>query len=740
MQLFETEVRPRLSIQPRDYQSEAVENAIHLWDAGTEGALVRAFTGAGKTIIAAMLIDLWLNRGDDYRAMVLSYEQQLVDQFAEEVHDVLGIQPGIEMERETWKGQPIVVASRQSLLPKSLADEQQKLQLSLHGITDANMLTASLAKKLIKDLANGAIDSGDAQAIVGEHNCHWMTNAERQIVSRVHRFDHRYNWLIVADEAHKFAYKLKSIGHIHDWFSQNEKSRWLGITATPKRSDGVSIGHKMFPGVALDFPLYSPRGRCAIREGYAVPYRQKYICVEGVDFKSLKKVAGDFDDHELERVLGTEEALAKLVEPLLDLCEKRKTLIFSPTVEMAKNVSAYINARVKCECECGTVKWYPSLLVGDGAACPDCLSLIDVKNIIQGGDQCHVIHEAIPKTHRKEIYHGHQSGKFQFLSVCGLCKEGYNDPDIACVAVFRPVSKAASSLAEQMKGRGSRPLRNLINGMASAPERREAIERSDKPDCLIVDLVGITGLADCASTALIYSEGLPDEVKQKAEDILLSGEIEDVEDAIEEATARVEADKERIRQERLEMERRAKEEAQRRAKAQAEVSYSTHEVGTGSAVDPSRVTDKQLAFTRFLGMEFDGWEPSKKQAMRIIGQLQTGMAPSEVAYSNGIPEGSWKQSFATSGQIWKLRSLGYRGNASTLTRLQASGEIERRLNPAKFYGEKIVKAADAEHLTTLAQEVSALHKERKLSDAEYATLVEQGRHKRNSFNNQPEEF
>ena len=740
MQLFSTEVRPRLSIVPRDYQGEAVDNTIKIWDSGTTGALVRAFTGAGKTIIAAMLIDEWLQRGDDYRALVLSYEQQLVDQFAQEINDVLGIEPGVEMEKHTWKGQPICIASRQSLLPKGLADDQQKAQLAGHGIRDVGLLTSSLAKTLIRQLSRGQIDPGDAAAIIGEHNCHWMTHQERGIVSRIHRFDCRYNWLIVADEAHKFIYKLKSIGHVYDWFAQNTKTRWLGITATPKRADGVSIGHKLFPGVALDFPLYSPKGRCAIREGYAVPYRQKYICVEGVDFKSLEKVAGDFDENELERVLGTEDQLAKLVEPLLDLCTSRRTLIFSPTVQMAKDVSSYINARVRCECECGTVKWYPSLLIGDGATCPDCLSHLEVKNITHSGDQCKVIHESIPTLQRKEIYHGHQNGKFQFLSVCGLCKEGYNDPDISCVAVFRPVSKAASSLAEQMKGRGSRPLRGVINGMATAGERLEAIQNSSKPDCLIVDLVGITGLADCASTALIYSEGLPDEVQQVAEQILLDGEMEDVEDAIEEAQQRVEADKERIKQERLEMERRAKEEAERRAKANAEVTYSTHEVGTGSAVDPSRVSDAQLKFIRFLGLDFDGWEPTKKQAGRMITQLKEGTPIEDVAYTNGIPEGSWKAAFATGKQIWKLRAVGYRGNAANMTPKQASDEINRRVDPAKYYGEKLGEISDGVVLSTVAAEIARLHKERRMTDAQFAALCDQGRRRRNYLNTQPEDF
>lgn len=730
MQLFATETRPSgLSITPRDYQTEACDNAIRIWDSGTTGALVRAFTGAGKTIIACMLIDRWLNRGPDYRAMVLSYEIQLCDQFAEEIGDVLGITPGMERESRTWKGEPIVVASRQTLLSKKLANNAEKDWFAERGIDDVGLLTHSQAKTLIRQMQNGELDAGDARAIIGEHNCHWMTNQERGVVSRVHRFDWRLNWLIVADEAHKFIYKHKSIGHLYDWFGQNTRTRWLGITATPKRADGISIGHKLFPGIALDFPLYTPRGRCAVREGYAVPYRQKYICVEGVDFKSLKKVAGDFDENDLQRVLGTEEQLARLVEPMLDMCETRKTLIFSPTVQMAKDVSSYINARAKCQCDCGNRKWFPSLLIGDGAKCPKCDALIEVRHTVASGEQCKVLHESIPAQQRKEIYGGHQGGRFQFLSVCGLCKEGYNDPDIACVAVFRPVSKAASSLAEQMKGRGSRPLRGLINGLATAQERCEAIASSPKPDCLIVDLVGITGLADCASTVLIYSEGLPDEVQQLASDLLVEGEIEDVEEAIEQAKQRVEADKERIRKERLEQERRAKEEAERRAKAEADVNYSAHDMGTGTNTDPTRPSEKMLRFIQFLGMEFSGWEPTRQQAKRIIGQLQDGESLDEIAYYNGIPAESWKPATCSGKQLWKLRSLGYHGSRD-LTPKQASDEIERRVNPAKHYGDAILTVRTPEKLTDMAREIAALHRERRITEAEYQTLVNRGRARR----------
>lgn len=739
--LFATEARPcGLAITPRDYQIESTDNLFRIFDSGALGALIRAFTGAGKTIMSCMAIDRWLNRGPDYRAMILSYEIQLCDQFADEIEDVLNVKPGMERDKKQWEGQPVLVASRQTLQPKKLADVDHKAWFKANGIDELGLLTRDLAKTIIRQMTKGEIDRGDAVALIGEHNCHWMCNQATGIVSRVHKFDWRLNWLIVADEAHKFIYGHKSIGPIYDWFAQNDQTRWLGITATPKRADGVSIGHKLFPGIAIDYPLYSPRGRCAVKQGYAVPYRQKYICVEGVDFKSLAKVRGDFDEGQLQQILGTEEQLAKLIEPMLDLCGERRTLIFSVTVQMAKDVEAYINARAKCRCACGNEKWYPSLMIGDGAQCPACNALIEVPHIVLSGDQCRTIHESVPATQRKELYREHQGGKYQFLSVCGLCREGYNDPDIACVAVFRPVSKAASSLAEQMKGRASRPLRGLIEGMATAQDRLEAIAGSSKPDALIIDLVGITGLADCASTVLIYSEGLPDEVRNLAEDLLVEGNIENVEAAIAEATQRVEANKERIRQERLEQDRRAKEEAERRAKAGAEVTYSAHEAGSGSNVDPTRVTDKQLKGIEWRGMKFEGWEPTKKQASRIIGQLEAGNPADEVAYSNGIDDDNWKAVELFGWQRGKLRRAGYKGDVNGWTPQRASRELRRLETPGAYYSDAILAVRSHDDLNAMGREIVSLHRERRITDDEYATLVNRGRSRRQQLEPTTEDF
>ena len=715
-----------MSIVPRDYQGQDHDESFRLWDRGVRGTLTRAFTGAGKTLMACIKANTWLQRGGNHRVMVVSYERQLVAQFAQEVHDYLGIHPGIEMEDEAVSHDaipPVTVVSRQSVLVHKPATDEQMMVLREMGVPERFSCTQVRASKYLKFLrAEGDLDvvvedMERAMESPEHHNGKW---------SRIHKFDWRFNWLVIFDEAHRHTHKMPSVGHIVDWFDQNPNSRRTGLTATPKRGDGVSIGDKMFPEISLDYPLFALRRPCAVKDGWAVPYRQQYIEVAGVDFRNIAMDGNDFDDEDLARKLmghqngvsldeqqkRKEEALAKLVLPLLEKVGDRKTLIFSPTVEMAKDVAGFINARVEAHCPCGKVCWYPRLLIGDGAKC-ECGEFIAAEMITKGELQARQLDGSSHPKQREAVYKGHQDGDFQFLSVCGLCREGYNDPDISCVAIFRPVSKKASSLAEQMKGRGCRPCRKIareLGKLTDAEARRKMIAESDKPDCLIIDLVGVTGLADCASTVEIYAEGLPDEVKERAEDLLADATEEDVdvEEVIAQAQKEVDEEREKARREREAAERRAREEAERRAKADARVQYTSHDIGHGSNVNPNDATEKQLNFIAFLGLKITRAIPTRKQAGRIISQLRLRIPVEEVARTNGLGEGQWEANGPSLGQVNLMRRLGvdpYRAKTS----YDASLLIEAMKDPEslmKSLCEGISKARSGEELNAVGGDVA----------------------------------
>ncbi len=529
---------PRAKFSPRDYQQEGIDKAFHLFDEGHIGVMFRQPTGTGKTVSGTMIADLWLQRGPEYRVLVVAHERQLIQQFANEVYDILGMQPAIEMGAE-------------------------------HQCSGNNLITIGSRASLYKSEGEG--DSA---------------------VSRLYKFRPEYNWLLIIDEAHRWKRSMPSCKPIIEWFEKNPMSRRLGLTATPERSDKVSL-KGLFSGIASDYRLFDiDGGRCAVNDGWAVPYDQRFIVVEGVDFKNLHLVGKDFDKNELAEILGESETLAKLCDPLMDIVGRRRTIIFSPVTAMARDVALYINSRME----------HTAAMSLDGEY-PDDL--------------------------RQQIYRQHQRGDFQFLSVCGLCREGYNDPGIGCVAVFRPTK--SRGLAEQMKGRGCRPLRGTVSVDMTATERRAAIAASDKPSCLIVDLVGVTGLGDCPSTASIMAEGKPDEVIARANAAMLNkspNEPSDVATEVRKAEAAINEEKRVAAKKALENRQR---EMNRRSKIKTDTRYHQTQVGHGGggAGQQSQnqvvlATPKHIGWLKWKGVTCDLTGLTQKEARRMSAIINNG--------------------------------------------------------------------------------------------------------------------
>ena len=477
-----------------------------------------------------------------------------------------------------------------------------------------------------------------------------------------------------------------------------------------------------------------------------MPFLNKFVLVEGVDFADFKacKKQDEIDEKFAEQV-ETEEALARLCDPMLDLADERRTIIFSATVSMAQHTADYINARSRCLCSaCNKLHWYPTLNIGDGRACRDCGAVLDGESVVKCGPTAHFMDGETPHVERQRILREYRSGDVQFLSVCGLCKEGFNDPPTSCVVVFRPVSKKAGSLAEQMKGRGSRPLAGIIEGLATAEERKQAIAESAKPNCLVVDLVGITGLADCASTVQIYAEGIPDAIVARAEEIAVAGGVPDPLECL--AQAQREAEEEaRRRREKMAAEIRRRKEAEQRAKLDPRARYETHEFGhNGRPIDniPGMATEGQVKFLHFLGMDFNNFQPTKRQAGRMIDQFTTqGKTPDEVAYVNGIQNDEWKPSRATAKQIIALARHGI--DATGFTPKQASHAFDRlkgrgdndqagMKSPIECLRQLIASAETHGTLDSAGKEICEARRMGKIDEQEFQSLVELGRQQRST--------
>lgn len=490
-----------------------------------------------NTYAAALTIEDWLAAdAERRRVMVIAYERNLVQQFRDEL---LGFLPGVGVGLEMSK--------------------------------------------------DGAVHPGFLPPVTV--SCRASLQLDRTGRSRLYKFDaERFDWLIVCDEAHGWKHSMPSCRHVVDWFERNPASCFLGLTATPQRGDGVSL-ERLFGGVCRELRLSD-----AIADGYLVPLRQKFIVVEGVDFKNLHEVAGDFDEGELDQIVSEQGTILALVKPLLDHAGGRRTLVFCPGVASARAVARAINAE------------------------------IEAKGLPHG--RAESMDGSTPEDVRRATIGRHKSGRIQFLVVCGLCRAGYDDPGIGCVAVFRPTKSRV--MAEQMKGRGVRPLRGLLNGLHAADERLAAIAASAKPDALVIDMVGVSGMPEVATTAHLFLAGEPDEVVERVNDRLADPDNDEtIAEAAAKAKAEIAEEREAARRERLERERREAEEAKRRAKLRAEVRYAARDVtGPADAGTRSRpsafgppATDAQVR--RLVAY---GWNEraarglSKQQAGGIIGR------------------------------------------------------------------------------------------------------------------------
>lgn len=276
--------------------------------------------------------------------------------------------------------------------------------------------------------------------------------------------------LIVIDEAHRAlgATYRKMLEHF-------APARVLGVTATPDRLDGGALA-EVFDSVAFTYEI-----REAIAAGYLVPIRQYRAELDSIDLSGVRTKGGDLDEGQVESIIGAEVALREIAEALIERAGARPTVVFTPRVSSAHALADVLNARVGRE----------------------------VAAALDGG---------VDRDVRKATLARFDRGELQFLANCALFTEGWDAPQVACVAMARPTKSRA--LYAQCVGRGTRP----------APA---------KADLLVIDFAGNAGRHRLVNPIdILGGDGMPEGVRKRAEELL----DEDPSLSTDEALARAEAE------------------------------------------------------------------------------------------------------------------------------------------------------------------------------------------------------
>lgn len=276
------------------------------------------------------------------------------------------------------------------------------------------------------------INPGIPTSIVNGDNKDYSGNAIFTMAQTMSREKNLWNLppidLCVIDEAHHAASDsyLKIIEHAR---TLNPKMKVFGVTATPNRGDGKTLG-TIWNNCADQVHIGE-----LIMTGLLVPPVTYQIDLGYNDkLKEVRQTMNDFNMQDVEDIMNKQAHNKSVVKHWMDKAGDRKTIIFCSTVAHGESVlDEFMNSNINAE-----------LITGE-----------------------------TPEAERKEIYENYDYGNTQVLISVMVLTEGFDSQPTSCVILLRPSSYKSTMI--QMIGRGLR----IVD-----PEKFPGV---DKRDCIVLD-------------------------------------------------------------------------------------------------------------------------------------------------------------------------------------------------------------------------------------------------------------
>ena len=429
---------------------------------------------------------------------------------------------------------------------------------------------------------------------------------------RMTRFDPMLFGVLVADESHHSV--SPQWRKVIDWYTKgNPGIKILGVTASPDRLDQEALG-QVFETVAMDYEIHD-----AINDGWIVPVEQQVVHVEGLDFSHCRTTAGDLNGADLARVMEAEETLHRVVSPTIEIIGNRRALVFSASVDHAERMCELFNRHRP-----GMAAW---------------------------------VCGKTPTEERDKTNAAFRSGAVQVVVNCAIYTEGADFPGVSVIVMARPTKSRA--LYSQMAGRGFRPAESIaheLNDHESAEARKALIEASEKPSCLLLDFVGVSGRHKLMTSVDILGGNVTERVRELA--IRRLGEKPGrVDEAIAEAQEEEEAEKARA--------------AAKRARLTAKATYKMQSVNPFDVFQivpaPERGWDRNKQLTE------------KQQSLLAKQGISTeGMPYSQAKQLLNALFDRWDKNLCSFKQAALLRKRGMNTNVTRDEASKTIDEISRR--------------------------------------------------------------
>lgn len=225
---------------------------------------------------------------------------------------------------------------------------------------------------------------------------------------RLRRFDRDSFSAIIQDEAH--CGMADSFKRVYDHFGlmkpDPQGPLFLGITATPNRSDGQGL-KALFDEIIFDWGIQK-----GIESGYLCDLRAFRVSGKA-NLDKVKTRLGEFAQDELADTVNTPERNAIIVKEWYKHAYGRRTIVFTVDVQHALDIAEAFKAH---------------------------------------GVQAKAVWGDDPE--RQAKLRGHQNGEFEVICCAALLSIGYDDPQVSCIVQAAP-RKSFVRYAQEI-GRGTR--------------------------------------------------------------------------------------------------------------------------------------------------------------------------------------------------------------------------------------------------------------------------------------------
>lgn len=225
-------------------------------------------------------------------------------------------------------------------------------------------------------------------------------------------------------------------------------------TATPERADGKGLGRHA-TGL-VDAMVLGPQMRWCIENGHLTGYRVVAPTPEDLDMAGVEisSTTGDYNDGQMRAtVKRSTKIVGDAVDTYIEYARGLKAIVFAVDVEHATDIARKFNER---------------------------------------GIKAQIVSAKTPESDRRAYMRMFRTGELQVLVNVDLFGEGVDVPACGCVIMCRPT--ASYALFSQQFGRALRLLVSPILRAAwhtySVAQRLQFIAESDKPQGVIIDLVG----------------------------------------------------------------------------------------------------------------------------------------------------------------------------------------------------------------------------------------------------------